>query len=375
MNPANDSSTAESELVLQNASPRRIPLASRRAALIAALVLSVVLVALLVYLMYLLLDKPGVTANAATEAGLRSRLVLTGPGTGSRPQFKQPMAAAWGPDGRIYVADTGNNRICVFNAKGDFLFEFGTFGIAKPLAGSKATWKPGALDYPTGIDVDPSTGDVYVADFYNNTVEVFDQAGAYLRNFPDPNKVVGKGGSGFDGHGIAVTDVAVSGDRVYATDAFQILVFNRAGTLLQQFGKPGVGRGDLDRPNGVTADHDGSIVVADSNHSRLIRFDGRGRAVQTVGEQVKSLSEPTTNPFILPRGLSLLDDGSIIVADPLAMQLVRIGTAGQVVAKYGDRGVSPAQLNFANDVDARGRLLVIADRGNNRVQVVSMVGE
>ena len=342
--------------------------------MIAAVVLFVVLIALLAYLLYLLRTQPATAGSRAAHAGLQPVLVLEGPGKGSLPRFKHPMSAAWGPKGRIYVADTGNNRVVVFNQRGDFLFEFGSFGIAKPLPGTTATWKPGSLDYPTGIAVDKSDGTVYVADFYNNTIEVFDSQGKFLRNFPDPNKVVGHGGSGINGEGIAVTDVAVANGRVYATDAFQVLVFDRAGKLLQQFGRPGAGPGDLDRPNGITSAGDGSVIVADSNHSRLIRFSEGGRVLATIGRQVRVLSSPTTNPFILPRGLAALDDGSIIVADPLAMQLVRIGKDGKVVATYGERGLSPAQLNFANDVDANGRLLVVADRGNDRVQVVKMLG-
>ncbi len=345
----------------------------RQAFLIIALVLFVVLLALI---LYLLLMKPGeaVVQNPVERAGLESMLVLTGPGKGPKPTFKQPMSAAWGLGSRIYVADTGNNRVVVFDRSGKFLFEFGTFGIAKPLPGAKATWKPGSLNYPTGISVDQANGDVYVADFYNNTIEVFDRNGKYLRNFPDPNKVTGKGGSGINGHGIAVTDVAVKGGRVYATDAYQVFVFDRSGTLLKQFGRPGNAKGDLDRPNGILAVGDGSVIVADSNHSRLTAYDGLGKPVKTIGEQVTGLSAPTTNPFVLPRGLTLLDDGSVLVADPLSMQLVRVAENGSIGTKYGERGQYPAQFNFPNDVDADGKVLLVADRGNDRVQVVKMVG-
>jgi DNA-binding beta-propeller fold protein YncE len=348
----------------------------RRVFTIIAVILGVILVALLVYL-FLLLTKPGASSaeSQAERAGLVPLLVLDGPGKGPKPAFKQPMSAAWGPGGRIYVADTGNSRIVVFDRSGKFLFEFGTFGIAKPLPGQKATWKPGSLDYPTGIAIDQSNGDVYVADFYNNTIEVFDRSGKYLRNFPDPNQVTGKGGSGINGRGIAVTDVAVSGDLVYATDAFQILVFDRSGRLLKQFGKPGGAAGDLDRPNGIMATSNGGIIVSDSNHSRVTEYNALGKAVRTIGEQVRELSSPTTNPFVLPRGITRLTDGSLLVADPLSVQLVRIRLDGTVVRAYGDRGESPAQFNFPNDVDADGKTLVVADRGNNRVQVVRIVGK
>jgi sugar lactone lactonase YvrE len=356
---------------LEAAQGRRGPM-PRQIALLVALVLLVVLLMLLLYL--LLAEGPAGSAEPdAPRAGLQSVLVLTGPGKGSKPTFKQPMSAAWGTKDRIYVADTGNNRIVVFNKSGKFLFEFGTFGIAKPLAGSKVTWKPGSLNYPTGVAVDTETGDVYVADFYNNTIEVFDSQGKFLRNFPDPNKVVGKGGSGINGTGIAVTDVSVRDGLVYATDAFQVLVFEKSGKLVEQFGRPGDALGDLDRPNGIAWDDGGEIVVSDSNHSRVTRYSAKGEPIQTVGKQVTDLTETTDNPFVLPRGLTVLDDRSVIVADPLSMRLVKLSPAGAVERNLGERGEAGAQFNFPNDVDDLGTLLLVADRGNDRVQVVRMV--
>jgi len=352
----------------------RSDIALRRALGVTAVVLFVLLVALVAFLLFYGPNSAGTEGRTASP-GLEPVLVIEGPGEGAAPTFANPMGVAWGPDNKIYVADTGNNRVCVFEENGRFLFQFGTFGIAKPLPGARATWKGGSLNYPTGISVDSLTGEIYVADFYNNTIEVFDREGSYRRNFPDPNTVTGKGGSGIGGTGIAVTDVAVEGGRVYATDSYQVLVFDRSGTLLRQFGKPGAGPEGLDRPNGVTVGENGAIFVADSNHNRIVKYDQRGRPLQVVGEQVKKGGEPTPNPFVLPRGLSVLDDGSVIVADPLGMELVRIDAEGKPAGAYGSRGAGPALFNFPNDVDASGRLLLVADRGNHRVQVVRMLGE
>ena len=206
----------------------------------------------------------------------------------------------------------------MFDRSGKFLFEFGSFGIAKPLPGAKATWKPGSLNYPTGIAVDQANGEVYVADFYNNTIEVFDRNGKFLRNFPDPNKVAGKGGSGINGHGIAVTDVAVKDGRVYATDAFQVFVFDRSGTLLTQFGKPGARPG---RPRPPQRDHDARATAASSSPTRTTaespRTTSSASPSRPSASRSAALRAPTTNPFVLPRGLTMLDDGSVIVADPL----------------------------------------------------------
>ncbi|HEX2855736.1 MAG TPA: hypothetical protein VHO24_21045 [Opitutaceae bacterium] len=53
---------------------------------------------------------------------------------GSRPgEFKMPSGVAVDKEGRIYVADKGNNRIQKFNSNGDFLLEFGGKVLETPL--------------------------------------------------------------------------------------------------------------------------------------------------------------------------------------------------------------------------------------------------
>ncbi len=340
-----------------------------------AIVLGIVLIALVAYLLWLL--RPAdITQRGGTEtAGLEPVLALYGPGQGDKPTFSRPMAAAWGNGGRIYVADTQNNRVVVFDRDGRYRYEFGGFGVAKPSEGATATWKPGRLNYPTGIATDPANGDVYVADFYNDSISVFDAEGKFLRRFPDPTKVVGRGGSGAQGKGIAVTALTVEDGKVYATDTYQILVFDTSGNLIRQFGMPGSNPGQLDHPNGIAVDFKGRIYVSDSNHNRVTAFSPEGTVLWSTGEQLSELMQQTNNPFILPRGLTVLRDGTILVADPLGQQLVRLSENGEVIATYGTRGEALGELNFPNSVASRRDLVLIADRQNDRVQVVRLTSK
>jgi hypothetical protein len=353
-------------------------LTPRQAFTAIAVALAGLLVGLIVYLVFFLGGGPGLsTRGGDVKAGIRPVLSIEGPGTGKSPRFKRPLGAAFGVDGRIYVTDTGNDRVCVFDASGRFLFEFGSFGVDKPLPGAKNTYRPGSLNYPVGISTDKN-GTVYVASFRNDHVAVFDPDGKPLRTFPDNRKPTGKGSSGQDRQGIAVTDVSVRDGKVYATDTFQVFVFDLTGTLLAQFGKPGVGPGDLDHPNGVTADDKGRAWVSDSNHARVSVFGPDYKVLFNVG---KTLAPPTdatptvsASAMALPRGITTLDDGSVIVVDAFNFELVHISSSGEVIGRYGERGVAPGQFNFPNDVDASGSLLLVTDKENNRVQVVELVG-
>ena len=56
-------------------------------------------------------------------------------GTGSEPgQFRTLHAIEIGPDGRLYVADRGNNRIQIFDLEGEFIDEWAQFGTPSGIA-------------------------------------------------------------------------------------------------------------------------------------------------------------------------------------------------------------------------------------------------
>ena len=357
--------------------PRRgFSLTARQAFGILAGVLVVLLVALVVWLLFFMGGGSAlVTRGGDARAGIKPLFTIDGPGTGALPRFNRPMGAAFGIDGRIYVSDTGNNRICAFDSSGKFLFEFGSFGVAKPLPGAKNTWVLGKLNYPIGIRVDSQDGTVYVADFHNDQVQAFAADGKPLRAFPDAHKPLGKGSSGADGQGIAVTAVAVKGGKVYATDQYQAFEFDTDGKLIRQWGKPGSTPGDLDHPNGIAVAGDGTVYLSDSNHARLTAFGRDGKVKWTFGTLPAGQASRDASPALqLPRGATVTSDGRIIVADAFAFELVSLSQEGKLNGRYGERGTEPGQFNFPNDVDASGDRLVVADKENGRVQVLQLVG-
>ncbi|GAB4284764.1 MAG: hypothetical protein Kow0067_06900 [Coriobacteriia bacterium] len=362
------------ELMAEEPARRRrgFNLTPRQAFIALAVVLALALIALVIYLLYFL-GRPEVLTEREPVSGIQPIWQVYGPGTGDEPFFDRPMGIAVGSEGRFYVTDSGNNRVCVFDSSGRFLFQFGSFGVAKPAPGARATYVPGSLNYPVGIDTDDD-GNVYVASFYNDSIEVFDPEGVPLRRFPEPTETVGKGSSGQDGLGIAVTDVAVHEDLVYATDQYQVVVFTLEGEFVRQFGKPGLEPGDLDHPNGIAVGDDGTVFVSDSNHGRVSAFSSDGKHLWTVGELAEGPRDQNERTFQLPRGLTVLPDGDVLVVDPFAFELIRIDASdGAVTSRYGERGVDPGQLNFANDAEAYRSFVAIADKENGRVQLVRLL--
>lgn len=350
---------------------RRFALSPRAAFTLIAVTLTIVLVALLVYLVWFL-GRPEVLTGRPPVSGIQPVWQVYGPGEGEQPLFEDPMGVAVDGD-TIFVTDAGNNRVCVFDSQGRFVRSFGTFGVAKPAPGVAATYQPGSLNYPVGIDTDDE-GNVYVASFRNDSIEVFDSEGTPLRRFPDPTVRTGKGSSGYGGAGIAVTDVAVAGNRVYATDTYQVFVFTLEGELVDQWGMPGTRPENLDHPNGIDVSDDGrTVYVSDSNHSRVSAFTTSGELLWQVGAISGGAGETNRSDVQLPRGLTVLPDDSVLVSDVFAFSLVRISEDGELMGEYGERGVDPGQVNFANDVEAFRGFVVIADKENGRIQVVRLV--
>jgi hypothetical protein len=162
-----------------------------------------------------------------------------------------------------------------------------------------------------------------------------------------------------------VTDIALWGDLVYALDSYQVVVFTKDGEFVRQFGRPGTGPGEFDRPNGIAIMPDSTVLVADSNNGRVQAFTLDG-----VFKWETGTLGGTEYEFGLPRGVAAIDDDTIAVVDAFDLlgRAARCGRSGQRLR--GTRGRLPAQLNFPNGIDAEGDLLLVADKENDRVQVL-----
>jgi hypothetical protein len=87
-------------------------------------------------------------------------------GQGSAASFRNPLGLALDPSGNVYVADTGNDTIRRITPGGLVSTVAGTAGAAGSTDGSGAAAR---FDAPAAVVVD-SSGNIIVADYYNNTI-------------------------------------------------------------------------------------------------------------------------------------------------------------------------------------------------------------
>jgi len=195
-------------------------------------------------------------------------------GSGTAAQFDTPFGVAVDGSGNVYVADTSNNRIRKITAAGvvSTLAGDGTFGFVEG-PGINARFRD-----PFGVAVDGS-GNVYVADFFNNRIRKITAGGVV-------STLAGNGTQGsVDGPGTTSQfrfpkGVAVDGSgNVYVADTnnHRIRKITAAGFVSTLAGTGTFGSVDgpgttaqFDGPQGVAVDGSGgNIYVADTSNSRI----------------------------------------------------------------------------------------------------------
>ena len=282
---------------------------------------------------------PGVVPTFVRAIGVK------GQGNG---QMRLPIGVAVDAGGLLYVADTQNHRIEVFNAMAEYDYAFGRHGAGI-----------GHFNQPEGDAVAVSgEGRLYVADRMNHRVQVFRDDGEFLFSIGHR----GKGYGEFD----QPSGIAVDGDgRVYVSDTKnnRVEVFTADGGYLSAFGDEGDEAGRLNEPAGIAVDAEGEIFVVDQMNDRIVAFNEDGSLDYVLGGG---------NGMKQPYGLALSPDGSqLYVSDTGHHEIAILDKAGQELARFGGFGASDGKFHSPHSLvwDVPRQLLYVADTHNNRVEV------
>jgi NHL repeat len=226
--------------------------------------------------------------------------------------------------GDVYVADTEDQRIVKYDRSGTFIL---TFGLD---ANKTKTLEPGAtevetnvctateianegvecqdglpgsgagqFDLPSGVAVDPNTGDVYVSDSDNNRVERFTAQGAYVSQI-----LSGQDGAPSFNISVAGPHTSVGNDSWVDTEGNLYLVAPRSfiftsSGFVYKFDSAGGYTGvefEITEPSAVVANSNGMVYVSGPGDSfkATVEFEPNGIELGMLGEPRKegSCAEP-----------------------------------------------------------------------------------
>lgn len=264
--------------------------------------------------------------------------------------FHQPQGVAVDGQGYVYVTDFEDHRVQVFDPRGNFVRKWGWFGQ-----------DAGDLMQPTGIAVDDQLNRVYVAEMGNERIQVFDKNGAYLFHFGSSGQAAGQLR---DAH-----DIAAGGKGLYVADTWnhRIQIFDQNGNFLHMWGGQGNGPGQFEAPKAIAVYRD-LVYVADTGNDRVQIFRNDGTYVTSFGT-----TGGGNGQFIDPSGIDVDANGIIVVdGDNNNYRVQEFDHAGLWLNTFGGAGSAPGLMHgpmgIAKGPNAGHVELFVADTGNHRVQ-------
>jgi DNA-binding beta-propeller fold protein YncE len=188
----------------------------------------------------------------------------------------------------LYVADVELDQVLVYDADTyKPIRKIGTTGKKHELT------TPGDFSKPAGVAVDPE-GNLYVADTYNNRIEIFDADGQFVSTF-------GKAGDG-PGYFARPKGVAIDGDgHVWVADGMQdrVQVFTKEGQLLISLGGHGLLPGQFQGLTGITIDKQNRVFTSEIYPGRLQQFqyvnDAEAEALRKEREAARAKGSAASN--------------------------------------------------------------------------------
>jgi len=246
-------------------------------------------------------------------------------GSGSAARFDSPTGLALGPDGALYVSDTGNHTIRRVTTNGIVTTLAGSAGNADYADGSAAAAR---FNQPLGLAVAPD-GTVLVADSGNHLIRVITTNSIVSVLAGNPETFGSADGTGTNAFFNSPVGLALAADgSLFVSDAnnFTIRRVSAAGvvtTIAGATGQDGAVDGPASsarfgKPAELALAPNGTLYIADAAHHTIRRLTPDGRVSTIAGLVGMDGAADGANGvarFFNPYGLAVAAHGHLVVAD------------------------------------------------------------
>lgn len=240
-------------------------------------------------------------------------------GPAAKATFNGMHSLAVGPKGVVYLADTWNNRVRAFDPKTELVTAFAGTG-EKGFAGDGGPAGEARFGGCFCVAFDPDRKNLYITDLDNKRIRKVDVATKVVTT------VAGNGKRGVPKDGEVATAQPLVDPRAHAVDADgNLWILERGGHALRVVdakgkirtvagtGKAGMGTGKaleaaLNGPKHLCIDRDGSVLIADTENHRVVRYNPKDDTITLItgtGKRGKSLGggDPRKAEFSQPHGV------------------------------------------------------------------------
>jgi DNA-binding beta-propeller fold protein YncE len=262
-------------------------------------------------------------------------------GDALKATFNGMHSLAVGSDIRVYLADTWNNRVRVYDIVSGEVSAFAGTG-EKGFSGDGGPAKDAKFGGVYCVSFDPDKKNLYITDLDNRRIRKVDMATKTVTT------VAGNGEKGVPKDGEEATKQPLVDPRAQAIDKDgNLYILERGGHALRVVdakgkirtvagtGKAGMGTGKaleaaMNGPKHLCIDKDGSVLIADTENHRIVRYspkDGTLTAVAGTGKKGTAGvdGDPLKAEFNQPHGVAVHPKtGDIYIADATNGRVLKI---------------------------------------------------
>ncbi len=268
--------------------------------------------------------------------------------------LKRPVAVTAGEDGKIYVMDSFDSKLKVFDSSYRLVEELGGLGRDRVM-----------FYNATKIKSD-SSGNLFIADSGNVRLQELDS------EFNFVNSIEGIFGGSITGFPPFYSAIAPDG-KIAVTEPtnHRVSIFSASGTYLESIGTKGFGEYEFNMPKGLAFGPQGNLFVNDSQNHRI----------QVFSPELEYVTSITHQKLFWPVAIAVAPSGKIYVGEDSSKKILIFDKTGKYEGSiYEEKGITlPLGILATEDrvyiTDDKEKTIEVFDASLNYIESIGNIDE